>query len=142
MRAHVGEVLKLVGKHAPWALGGRTAPRDVDRVVRVRDADGAQPPHLGAERLQGLRLLRRRVVGQRDEAAAAERARDEREADAGAAGGALGDEAAGRAQAARGERLSRDLERDAVLDAAARVEELGLGEDLFLRCGVCVGGWR
>src|SRR5439155_3106554 len=67
-------------------------------------------------------------LGQHDDGAVAARIADQRQADAGIAGRALDDDAAGLQQAAFLGVLD-DVERGAILDRAPRVQELGLAED-------------
>ena len=86
-------------------------------------------PHLCAQRLQGQRLLIRRVVWHADEGVEAVRGGDEREADAGAADRALGNQAAGREAPVR-QGFAHHLQSHPVRHAAPRVHELGHGQDL------------
>ena len=83
--------------------------------------------HLGAEGLQERDLLAAHLVGHREDAAVALERRDDREARPGVAGGRLHDRPAGlQLPLALGRLDHRD--RDPVLDRAARVEVLELGE--------------
>jgi hypothetical protein len=66
-------------------------------------------------------------VGYHDDGAIAARVADECETDAGVAGGALDDHAAGLEESAL-LGIEDDVERGAVLDRAAGIEELGLAE--------------
>src|SRR5262249_8082785 len=80
----------------------------------------AQPQHV-------LLLLALRV-GDDNRRAITERVGDDRKPDAGIAGGALDDEAAGPERAAF-DRVHDDEERGAVLDGLPRVHELGLAQN-------------
>src|SRR5690606_33509740 len=83
----------------------------------------------GPGHAQGLDLLPALGGGHGDDGAVAAAGAQQRQADAGIAGGALDD---GRARAQRTAALGiqQQAQRGAVLDRAARVEELGLAEDL------------
>jgi hypothetical protein len=90
---------------------------------------GGTGPHLGAEHAQEVHLLLRLVVGDHDHAAVAARGADVREPDAGVARRALDHRAAGLERAAP-LGVSHDVERRAVLDRAAGIQEFRLAEDL------------
>ncbi len=114
------------------SLGGKflgQAPGIADVVVGVGVGDGVHLDQLGAQQADGVLLLL--ALGARDDdgGAVAQRRGDHGQADAGVAGGALDDPAAGLQQAAP-LGVADDEERGAVLDRLAGVHELGLAQDL------------
>ncbi len=104
------------------------AAGDLHIVVRVGIGDGRDLHQRGAGEPQHVLLFLALRVGDDDHRAEAERVADQSEADAGIAGGALDDDAAG-AQLAAGHRVLDDVERGAVLHRLAGIEELRLAEN-------------
>ena len=105
-----------------------------DRVVRARILGldvGRADDDLGAERPQRVGLLRRLLVGRREDAAVALDHRGDRQPHAGIAGRAFDDRAAGLERAALLGVLDH-LHRHAVLDRVAGVGRLDLGVDRAL----------
>ena len=128
VRFGVARVEVLVGLIGARHLTGQPVR---DRVVRLRrvalDVGGADH-HLGAVRAQQADLLRRHLVGHDEDHLVALDRRGHRKPVAGIAGGGL-DDGASRAQQSTALRVLEHREPDAVLDAAARVELLELGQD-------------
>ena len=128
VRARVALVAVLVGLVGAGNLLGEPVG---DGVVALRrlGLDGIRADdHLGAEGLEQRDLLAAHLVGHGEDAAVAAQRGDDRKAGAGVPGGRLDDRAAGlQLPFALGRVDHRD--RDPVLDRAARVEELELGED-------------
>ena len=128
VRLRVRHVRVLVGLEAAGDLLGE--PRR-DGVVRLRRVvvDGRRRDHdLGAVRAQHRDLLLAHLVGHDEDAAVALACRRDGEADAGVAGGRLDDRPA-RLQLPLALGLLDHREADPVLDRAAGVEVLELGED-------------
>ena len=98
-------------------------------MTRVAVRRGGHQHELGAERAERVLLLDRLRVGHDDDDVVAARVGDDRQPDAGVAGGALDNNAA-RPQHAAGFRIEDDEQCGAVLDRSAGVHELALGEDL------------
>ena len=132
MAAAVGEIVELVGPDRAVRLRGGDllgeAAGIAHVIVRVGVGHGRDEPQIGAAQQQHVLLFLALRLGHDDDGAVAARIADQREADAGIAGGALDDDAAGLQQAALLGVLD-DVERGAILDRAAGVEELGLAED-------------
>ena len=95
---------------------------------RVGERDRGNQPQIRAAEAQHVLFFLALRLGHDDDRAVAAGIADERQADAGIAGRALDDDTAGLKQAALLGILD-DEERGAVLDRAARVEELGLAEN-------------
>ena len=114
-------------------LGGQ-APRDVLEVGRVGQRRVRGDLDARTERRERPALVERHLLGHHAHEPVAARARDEREPDARVAGGRLDDRVAG-AQDAPALGVEHDRERDAVLDAAARVEVLALDEHRHVEPG-------
>jgi hypothetical protein len=126
VEARVGGVLELLRDEAAGGLGGQ----------RARAADGALHALLGrdvldapAERLHNLHLLARVAFRHAEHDAVAARRADEREPDAGVAGGRLHDGRAGFEDAAP-LGVEDHPERRAVFDRPARVHVFELGEQV------------
>ena len=139
MALAIGGVVELVGPDRTVRLGLRQllgeAAGDLHVIVRVDVADGRHLDQRRAGEPQHVLLFLALRLRNDDHRAVAERVADEREADAGIAGGALDDDAAGPERPAL-LGIADDGERGAVLDRLAGVHELGLAEDLaagFLR---------
>mmetsp|Transcript_39144 Transcript_39144/g.120990 ORF Transcript_39144/g.120990 Transcript_39144/m.120990 type:complete len:407 (-) Transcript_39144:53-1273(-) len=107
------------------------APRDGDERVRVVVRHHRRADHLGAEHVEHALLLRGHLGRHRDDHLDAAGRGGHRHADAGVARGGL-DEHVALLDAPLGLGLEDHLPADAVLDRAARVEELALGDDLAL----------
>ena len=132
MRLAVVEVVPLVGEQHAVLFGlaqlvGEPA-RDVLVVVGIAVWQRRHLDQLGAAEPQRVLLLLALGVGDHDQRAIAARARDQREPDAGVAGGAFDHQAAGLELAAP-LRLQDHLAGRAVLHRAAGIHELGLAED-------------
>ena len=128
VRVAIRGVVELVAADGALDFRGN-ARRELLVVVVVGVRDGLDDLHLGAERAQQRRLLGRLVVRHHDHAAIAAGIAEVREADAGVAGRALDQRAAGLEQPPALEVLE-DAAGGAVLHRAAGVQELGLAEDL------------
>ena len=122
--APVGEIVELVGPNrAVWFLrrdlGGE--PLGIAHVVvRVGIGRSGHEPQIGAAQPQHVLLFLALRLGHDDDGAVAAGVPDQRQADAGIAGGALDDDPARPQQAALLGILD-DVERRAVLDRAAGV---------------------
>ena len=104
-------------------------PPGIAHVIhRVGVGHRRHEPQIDAAQQQHVLLFLALRLGHDDDGAVAAGIADQREADPGIAGGALDDDAAGPQQAALLGVLD-DVERRAVLDRAAGIEELGLAED-------------
>jgi hypothetical protein len=125
-------VVPLVGPQHSVRLGRRELLRHplgyVHVVVRVLVWNRGNLAQLGAAEPQHVFLFLALRVRDHDHGAVAARVADEREADPGVAGGALDDDPAGLEHAAP-LGVQDDVERGAVLDRPARVQELGLPKD-------------
>ena len=110
----------------------RRACSDVHVVVRVLVRHGGHLAELGAAQAERVLLLLRLRVRHQDQRAIAARLADERQADAGIAGRAFDDEAAGLDDAAA-LAVEHHVLRRSILDRAARVHELGFAEDRAAR---------
>ena len=130
----VGRVAVLVGLEGAGDLLGQAVG---DAVVGLRGLGvdvGRRDHDLGAQRAQQVDLLARHLVGHdRDDAVALQPGGD-REAGAGVAGGRLDDRPAG-AEAAVALGGVDQVDRDPVLDRAAGVEQLELGDELRRQAG-------
>ena len=128
----VGGIVELVGPdRAVRLLGGELLgepARVAHVVVGVLVRHGRHQDQLGAAQEKHVLLLLALRLRHHDHRAVAERVADQRQADAGVAGGALDDRAA-RAQQAAALGVAHDPQRRPVLDRLAGVEELGLAED-------------
>ena len=133
MALAVGQVVELVGPHRAGLL--RHPARDVHVVAGIAIRLGRHQAQIGADHAQEVDLLLALRLRHHDDAAIAARVADQREADAGVAGGALDDGAAGLQHAAL-LGVGDDVEAGAILHRAARVHELGLAQD------VAAGGLR
>ena len=128
VRGRVVGVGVLVGLPGVRRLLGQ-APRDGVVGARVVRLDvGRADDHLGAERAQGVDLLPRHLVGHDEDAAVALLGGGHGEAEAGVAAGRLDDGAAGLELALALGGLDH-RQRDPVLDRAARIEVLELGQE-------------
>ncbi len=106
--------------------------RDVHVVVRVLVRYRRDFAELGAAQAQRILLLLRLRVRHQDQRAVAARFADERQADAGVAGRALDDQAAGLDDAAAFA-VEHHVFCRSILDRAAGVHELGFAEDRAAR---------
>ncbi len=97
-------------------------------IVRIAVGRGRDEPEIDAAQEQHVLLFLALRLGHDDDRAVAAGVADQRQADAGVAGGALDDDAAGLQEALLLGVLD-DVERGAVLHRAAGVEEFGLAED-------------
>ena len=132
VRQTVVAVVPLVGEQHAVLLGlaklvGEAA-RDVLVVVGIAVGQGRHFDQFGAAEPQHVLLFLALGVGNDDQRAIAARVGDERQPNAGVAGGALDHEAAGLELAAL-LGLQDHLAAGAVLHRAAGVHELGLAED-------------
>ena len=129
-------VVPLVRVQHAVLLGGfellGRARRDVHVVVRILVRHGRHLAELGAAQAQRVLLLLRLRVRHQDQRAVAARIADEREPDAGVAGRAFDDQAAGLDDAAA-LAVEHHVLRRAILDRAAGVQELGFAEDRAAR---------
>ncbi len=128
MSLAVGDVVELVRPHAVLQRFGEAAGLFLV-VHRVGIGHGGNESHLGAQRAQQIDLFLGLGVRHVDDAAVTTGVADVREPDPGIAGRALDDNAAG-AQRAALLVLADHPERGAILDRSARVQELGLAQDL------------
>ena len=129
VRLRVGRVRVLVGLERAGDLL-RQAIRDAVVGLRGVGIDVGRRDHdLGAVGAQQIDLLARHLVRHDRDHAIALQARGDRQARAGVAGRGLDDRAAGTQAAVLLGGLDQ-ADRDAVLDRAARVEELHLGDEL------------
>src|SRR6185437_3907030 len=103
-------------------------PANVLVVVRVAEGEGGHLDKLGAKQTEGVLLFLALRVRDNDDRAITARIGDQRQADAGIAGGAFDHEAAG-AQFAALFGFQDHLAPGAVLDRAAGVHEFGLAEN-------------
>ena len=133
MAAAVGHVVELVGPDGAvgLALGDLgSQPAGIFHViVRVPVRHGRDQAQVGADQPEHVLLLVALRLRHDDDGAIAAGIGHQGQADAGIAGGALDDDAAGAEQAA-GFGVLDDRQRRAVLDAAAGIEELALAQDL------------
>ena len=117
---------------APFCLGLRQllgeAAGNLHVIVRIGVGHRRHLDQLGAAQPQHVLLLLALRLGDHDDRAEAKRVADQREADAGVAGGAFHDHAA-RPQRALAHGVLDDEQRRAILDRLARVHELGLAEN-------------
>src|SRR5579875_433398 len=114
VRAAVRDVVELVGPDRVAERGG-DALRDLLVLVRIAVRDRGDLVQLGAQHLEQAILLGGLIVGHHDDAAIAARAAHVSEPDAGIAGGALNDDAAG-PQLAAPFGILDDRKRRAILD--------------------------
>ena len=132
MALAVGDVVELVGPDRAVRLGLRQLlgqpAGDLHVVVGIGVGDGRHLDQFGAAEPQHVLLLLALRLRDDDHGAKAERVADQRQADAGVAGGAFDDHAA-RPQRALRHRVLDDEERGAVLDRLAGIHEFGLAED-------------
>src|SRR5262245_30878379 len=128
----VGDVVELVGPDRAVGLGARQllgkAPGHLHVVVRIRVGDGRHLDQLGAAEPQHVLLFLALGVRDDDHGAEAERVADQREPDAGVAGGPFHDHAAGR-QRALADGILDDEQRGPILHRLARIHELGFTKD-------------
>ena len=132
----VGDIVELVGPDRPVGLApvqllGEPAGQ-LHVVVRVLVGHGRHRAQIGAHQPQHVHLLLALRLGDDDHGAVAAHVADQRQADPGVAGRALDDRPAGPQQALL-LGVGDDRQRRPVLDAAARVEELALAQDLAAR---------
>ena len=129
----VGHVVELVGpdRAVRLLLGNLVgeAPGILHVVVGVAIGDRRHLDQLRAAEPQHVLLFLALGLGNHDHRAVAEGVADQRKPDAGVAGGAFDDGPAG-FQHAPPLGIAHDVERGAVLDRAAGVQELALAEDL------------
>jgi hypothetical protein len=129
----VGDIVELVcpdcaAGFAPGDLLGEAAGHFYV-IVRVLVGHGRHFDEFGAEQPQRVLLLLALRVGDDDDGAITQRLGDDRQADAGVAGGAFDDDAAGPEQAAP-LRVADDEQAGAVLHRLAGIHEFGLAENL------------
>ena len=134
VRLGVGHVRVLVGLEGAGDLLGQAVGDAVVGLRRVRAHVGGRDDDLGAVGAQEVDLLLRHLVRHDRDHAVALQARGDREAGAGVAGGRLDDRAAGLQPPVSLGGLD-EPHRDAVLDRAARIEVLELGDQLRLDAG-------
>ena len=128
----IGDVVELVGpdRAVRLRLGQRfgEAGGIFHVVVGVLVRDGGHFHEFRTEQPQRVLLLLRLRLGNHDDRAIAHRGGDHRDADAGIAGCALDDGAAG-AQLAFRNRVPDDEQGGPILDRLARIHEFGLAEN-------------
>ncbi|MCY1536772.1 hypothetical protein D9M68_722420 [compost metagenome] len=129
----VGQVVELVGPDRIAGFLGQPAG-DLLVVAGIGIGLGRNGAHLRAQHAQPLHFLRRLRVGDHHDAAVAARRAQVGQADAGIACRAFDHGAAGLQQAAA-LGVADDVERGAVLDRAARVQEFGLAVDIAAGLG-------
>jgi hypothetical protein len=127
VRLDVVGVVVLVQVEAVGRLGGDAAGHRVVALGRLGRHVGGGDDDLRPERLERVLLLLRHLVRHGEDAPVALHRRRQRHAHPGVAGGVL-DDGGPLAQQAGALRLLDDVERHAVLDGAAGVQELELGE--------------
>ena len=132
MALPVGDVVELVGPDRaillrPRELLGETSGQ-LHVVVGIGIGHGGDFDQLGAAEPEHVLLLLALGVRDDDDAAKAERIADQRQPDAGIAGGAFDDDAAGLERPAL-DRVLDDEQRGAVLDRLAGIHELGLSQN-------------
>jgi hypothetical protein len=136
MGAAIGDVVELVGPDdaAGFGLGQLPGERPgVTHVVaRVLVGNGGNQAQVRPAQPQHVLLLLALGLGHDDDAAIAERVAHQGKADAGVAGGALHDHAAG-AQDVPLLGVADDEKRGPVLDRPAGIQELRLAENLAAR---------
>lgn len=132
MRLAVGDVVELVCPDRPVRLGLRQLlcqpPGHLHVVVRVLVGNGGHFDEFGAEQLQRVLLFLALRFRDDDDGAITERLGDQRQPDAGIAGRALDDDAA-RTKQSLPLCVADDVERGAILDRLAGVQELRLAEN-------------
>ncbi len=132
MTLAVGDVVELIGPDRAVRLGLRQRLGETAGIfhviVGILVGDGRHLDQFGAREPQHLLLLVGLCLGDHDDGLQAERVADQRQANAGIAGGALDHGAAG-LKLSRGKRIADDEKRGAVLYRLSRVHELGLAED-------------
>ena len=132
MALAIGDIVELVGPDRAVRLARRQLfgePAGIFHVVvGVLVGHGRDLDQLGAGQPQHVLLLVRLGVGDDDDGLQTQGVADQRQTDAGIAGGAL-DHRAARLEPARIERIADDEQRGAVLDRLAGIHELGLAED-------------
>ncbi|MNS94319.1 hypothetical protein D3C72_1285310 [compost metagenome] len=129
----VGQVVELVGPDRVVGLVGQPAG-NLLVVVRIGVRLGGHRADLGAEHAQPLHLFGRLRIGYHDDAAVAARRAQVGQADAGIAGGPL-DHGTPRLQQPALFGIADDVQRRAVLDRAARIEEFRLAVDIAAGLG-------
>ncbi len=132
MRLAVGDIVELVCPDRAVRLGlrqllGKPAG-DLHVVVGILVGNGRHFDEFGAEQLQRVLLFLALRFRNDDDGAIAERLGDHRQPDAGIAGRAFDDDAA-RLQQSLLLGVADDVERGAILDRLAGVEELRLAEN-------------
>jgi hypothetical protein len=142
VRLAVGDIVELIGPDRAARFAASELRRETSRqlhvVVRVLVGHGRNFDELGAAQSERQFLLLGLRVGDDDDAAVAERLRHQGKADAGIAGGAFDDRAAGlKLPLPLGG--TDDPQRRAVLHGLARIQELRLAENLAagrIRCAL------
>jgi hypothetical protein len=110
------------------AICSARSPRKPHIVVGIAVGRGRHLDQFGTEQAQCVLLFLALGFGNDDHRLVAERAGDHRQSDSGVAGSSLDDRAAG-TQQALSLGVADDLQRCAVLDRLAGIEELGLAEN-------------
>ena len=132
MRLAVVEIVPLIGEQhtlvVAFAQIVGQATRDVLIIVRIAVRHRRHFDEFGAAQPQHVLLFLALRVGNDDQRAIAARVGDQRQPDAGVAGGAFDHDAAAVDLAAR-LRLQDHLARRAIFDRAARIHEFGFAED-------------
>src|SRR6185437_9195968 len=125
-------IIPLVGENDAALFGFlqlfRQAPSDVLVIVRIRISYRRHLDQLRAKQPQHVLFFLALRIGDDDDGAVATRIGDQRQSDAGIAGGRLHHQAAG-SQFAAIFSFQDHLPAGAILDRAARIHELGLAED-------------
>ena len=132
MALAIGDVVELIGPDRAVLFGlGQLrgeAAGDFDVVVGIGIGHGRHFDQLGAAQPQRVLLLLALGLRDHDHAAKAHGVADQRQPDAGIAGGAFDDDAA-RPQLALLHRVLDDEQSGAVLDRLARIHEFGLAQN-------------
>ena len=126
MARTVGAIVELVRVDGPELVS--EPPRDMDVVAGIAERLCRHEAKIGADHAQDVDLLLALRLRHHHDGPVAARIGDQRDADAGVAGGALDDRAAG-LEDATFLGVEDDRETGAVLYRTARVHELGLAEN-------------
>jgi len=131
MTLPIGQIVELIGPDGAKLLG--QPARNMHVIAGVFIGLRRHEPQIGADHAQEIDLLAALRLRHDDDRAITQRIAHQGQPDAGVAGGALDDGAAGLENAAP-LGVGDDGEAGAVLHRAARVHELGLGENGAAGC--------